>query len=69
MSIKSFDEAHDYLPASETGSAGILGNTRLIWLAFTEGLVAQHRYETLRARGLAHTVAAKEAMALTQTRR
>ncbi len=68
MSIKSFDDAHDFFPAAKATSIGFFGTLRLIWLAFSDGRGAQHVYEELRAHGVPHDTAAKRAMAIVQPR-
>lgn len=62
MSIKSFDDAHDFFPAAATKPLGLLSTLRLVWQSLSEGLLAQHRYETLRANGVPHPKAAQQAI-------
>lgn len=65
MSIKSFDDAHDFFPATESKPVGVLGTLWLTWLAFAEGRAAHHVYEELRAKGVAHADAASRALSTT----
>ncbi|MEQ1612788.1 MAG: hypothetical protein ABL904_08540 [Hyphomicrobiaceae bacterium] len=64
MSIKSFDDAHDFYPAEAPMSVGVLGTLKLIWLAFSDGLASQHHYEDLRAQGVPHADAARKALSV-----
>lgn len=62
MSIKSFDDAHDFFPADTSKPVGILATLWLTWLAFAEGRAAHHVYEELRAKGVPHADAAQRAL-------
>ena len=62
MSIKSFDDAHDFFPADTSKSVTMFGTLRLVWQAMSEGRASQHRYEALRAKGVPHPDAAAKAL-------
>lgn len=63
MSIKSFDEAHDFWPVATSRKSTFLTSLKLVAAAFSDGLAASHKYEELRARGVPHAVAAQRAVA------
>lgn len=71
LSIKSFDDAHDFFPAAPAAAprSGLLAAVRLFFQAASEGLTSLHRYETLRHHGRSHAEAAAAAMAITKADR
>ncbi len=63
MSIKSFDDAHDFWPIAAQPKFTLWQSLKLIGSAVAEGLAASHKYEELRARGIPHAIAAQRAVA------
>lgn len=60
MSIKTFDGALDFLPASKPRSGGILRMIGETFLAIREGIDLAGEYKELTNRGMASDVAARK---------
>lgn len=59
--IKSFDDALDFYPASNDRPLPRLGRTvRTYWNALSEGLAAARTYHELTRRGVAHDLAVRK---------
>lgn len=59
--IKSFDDALDFYPASNDRPLARFGRTvRIYWNALADGLAAARTYHDLTRRGVAHDLAVRK---------
>lgn len=62
MSTKTMNDAHDHLASPSRPVAGILAALRALWQSYSADCSYQCRYQALRAAGLSHAAAMKQAM-------